>query len=138
MAFILGRLDWSKACLSTRNYSVHEAGVSRTLKSDQWNESPRSCDLFSGRWVFDNDSYPLYNESDCPYMSDQLACQKHGRPDSTYQKWRWQPHNCNLKRFVNVSFLRKSFTRKILRSVEYEEKHSFLSTFFFFFGKAMI
>lgn len=57
-----------------------------------------SCDLFSGKWVFDKTSYPLYNESDCPYMSDQLSCHKHGRPDSDYSHWRWQPHGCNLKR----------------------------------------
>ncbi|KAL3027295.1 hypothetical protein AAZX31_03G043800 [Glycine max] len=32
-------------------------------------------------------------------MSDQLACHKHGRSDLGYQYWRWQPHNCNLKRW---------------------------------------
>uniref|UniRef100_A0A6N2MYT8 Uncharacterized protein n=1 Tax=Salix viminalis TaxID=40686 RepID=A0A6N2MYT8_SALVM len=37
--------------------------------------------LAPGKWVFDSESYPLYNESDCPYMSDQLACHKHGRSD---------------------------------------------------------
>lgn len=60
------------------------------------------CDVFSGKWVFDNSSssYPLHKESECPYMSDQLACQKHGRPDLDYQHWRWQPHPpCNLKRW---------------------------------------
>ena len=55
--------------------------------------------MFSGKWVFDNTSYPLYNESRCPYMSDQLACHKHGRSDLGYQYWRWQPHHCNLKRY---------------------------------------
>eukprot|EP00268_Persea_americana_P067428 TRINITY_DN9283_c0_g1_i3.p1 TRINITY_DN9283_c0_g1~~TRINITY_DN9283_c0_g1_i3.p1 ORF type:complete len:443 (+),score=81.39 TRINITY_DN9283_c0_g1_i3:240-1568(+) len=109
-----GRLDWSKACISTRSHSVHEEGISRTLRSDQWDEGPRSCDIFSGRWVFDNDSYPLYNESDCPYMSDQLACQKHGRPDSTYQKWRWQPHNCNLKRWNGTEMLEKLRGKRLM------------------------
>lgn len=37
------------------------------------------CDLFSGKWVFDNESHPLYKEKDCSFMSDQLACQKFGR-----------------------------------------------------------
>lgn len=72
-----------------------------------WTESGRSpvargvneCNVFSGNWVFDNSSYPLYNESDCPYMSDQLACHKHGRFDLRYQYWRWQPNRCNLKRW---------------------------------------
>lgn len=59
----------------------------------------KECDVFSGKWVFDNASYPLYNESHCPYMSDQLACHKHGRHDLGYQYWRWQPNDCNLKRW---------------------------------------
>lgn len=56
------------------------------------------CDLFSGKWVHDEASHPLYGEQGCPYMSDQLACTKHGRPDRDYQSWRWQPHQCDLKR----------------------------------------
>eukprot|EP00268_Persea_americana_P067426 TRINITY_DN9283_c0_g1_i1.p1 TRINITY_DN9283_c0_g1~~TRINITY_DN9283_c0_g1_i1.p1 ORF type:complete len:443 (+),score=74.82 TRINITY_DN9283_c0_g1_i1:240-1568(+) len=102
-----GRLDWSKACISTRNYSIHEAGILQTSKSNNWRGSPPSCDVFSGRWVFDNASYPLYNEQDCEYNSDQFACQKYGRPDLTYQKWRWQPHNCNLKRWNGTEMLEK-------------------------------
>lgn len=60
--------------------------------------APPPCDLFSGRWVFDNVSYPLYSERQCTYMSDQLACEKFGRRDLEYQNWRWQPHQCNLPR----------------------------------------
>ncbi|MQL93335.1 hypothetical protein Taro_025971 [Colocasia esculenta] len=49
---------------------------SETIKlSDQ----EGSCDLASGRWVYDNASYPLYSEKDCNFMSDQLACGKFGR-----------------------------------------------------------
>lgn len=85
-------------CNSTVKYSGRKVG---------WIESGRSpvdrglneCNVFSGKWVFDNSSYPLYNESDCPYMSDQLACHKHGRSDLGYQYWRWQPNHCDLKRW---------------------------------------
>lgn len=100
---ILEYLDRFVSCNSTREYSG---------KKIQWGdpkpnlgrrrEDLESCDVFSGKWVFDNESYPLYNESDCPYMSDQLACHKHGRSDLGYQYWRWQPHNCNLKRYILV------------------------------------
>ncbi|EPS74217.1 hypothetical protein M569_00536, partial [Genlisea aurea] len=72
------------------------------------------CDLFSGKWVFDNVSHPLYEESECPYMSDQLACRKHGRPDSSYQSWRWQPHNCNLKRFNAVEMWEKLRGKRLM------------------------
>ncbi|KAL4189578.1 hypothetical protein AMTRI_Chr08g207850 [Amborella trichopoda] len=57
------------------------------------------CDLFSGKWVFDNGSHPLYEEKSCPYIQPQLTCKEHGRPDSDYQHLRWKPHACSLPRF---------------------------------------
>lgn len=95
-------IDKSTTCASTVRYSgrravsaVHgeDSGGGRRAASEV-----EGCDFFSGRWIFDNVSHPLYNESSCPYMSDQLACHKHGRLDLGYQFWRWQPRNCNLKR----------------------------------------
>jgi hypothetical protein len=64
------------------------------------------CDMSSGRWVYDDTAYPLYKESACTFMSDQSACQKFGRTDLRYQHWRWQPHGCDLPRYVR----RSSFT----------------------------
>ncbi|MCD7454737.1 hypothetical protein HAX54_025841 [Datura stramonium] len=40
------------------------------------------CDYSFGKCVFDSTSCPLYNESGFPYMSAQLASQKHGRPNT--------------------------------------------------------
>lgn len=57
------------------------------------------CDIFSGRWVRDELTRLLYEESECPYIQPQLTCQEHGRPDKDYQKWRWQPHGCDLPSF---------------------------------------
>ncbi|KAG6436617.1 hypothetical protein SASPL_101518 [Salvia splendens] len=61
-------------------------------------EGESGCDIFSGRWVWD-DRHPLYEEADCPYIQPQLTCQEHGRPDTDYQHWRWQPHACSLPSF---------------------------------------
>ncbi|CAN4102340.1 unnamed protein product [Withania somnifera] len=61
-------------------------------------ETEDGCDVFSGRWVRD-DSRPLYEEAECPYIQPQLTCQEHGRPDKDYQYWRWQPHGCSLPSF---------------------------------------
>ncbi|KAJ0028620.1 hypothetical protein Pint_34946 [Pistacia integerrima] len=95
-------LDRFSKCNSTKKFSGWKIGWGdQRLQSGRRRVSAdsESCDVFSGKWVFDNTSHPLYNESQCPYMSDQLACHKHGRSDLRYQYWRWQPHDCNLKRW---------------------------------------
>lgn len=101
LGFVAG-LDKFTTCSSTVRYggrrgvsSLHRAGSGSRKAALEVD----GCDFFSGKWVFDNISYPLYNESSCPYMSDQLACHKHGRSDLGYQFWRWQPRKCNLKRY---------------------------------------
>ncbi|GMH11580.1 hypothetical protein Nepgr_013421 [Nepenthes gracilis] len=55
-----------------------------------------SCDLTVGKWVYD-ESYPLYDPT-CPYLSSGVTCQRNGRPDSDYQKWRWNPSSCSIPR----------------------------------------
>lgn len=55
-----------------------------------------SCNVSGGKWIWDNKTYPVYTEESCPYLSNQTSCQRNGRPDSFYQKWRWQPDGCNL------------------------------------------
>ena len=61
------------------------------------------CDLFSGKWVYDNKSYPLYKDRDCGFMFDDLACEKYGRKDLNYRHWKWQPHGCDLPRYPSLS-----------------------------------
>ncbi|CAI9774784.1 unnamed protein product [Fraxinus pennsylvanica] len=63
------------------------------------------CNLFSGKWVYDNISYPLYKENQCSFMELDFACEKFGRKDLNYQKWRWQPHDCDLPRNQWTSML---------------------------------
>lgn len=71
-------------------------------------ETPRrnsfpGCNLFSGKWVYDNNSYPLYKEGQCSFMADDFACEKFGRKENKYQHWRWQPHDCDLPRSLTLS-----------------------------------
>jgi len=67
------------------------------------------CDLFSGTWVHDA-SYPLYPAGQCPYFIEgKVNCRRNGRPDSDYEKWRWQPRGCSIPRYLINSTLCPSF-----------------------------
>ncbi|GLJ24585.1 hypothetical protein SUGI_0469780 [Cryptomeria japonica] len=71
------------------------------------------CNLFSGKWVHDV-SYPLYNAADCPYISTQINCRPNGRPDSDYEKWRWQPDGCTIPRFNSKDMLEKLRGKRLM------------------------
>ncbi|EPS69484.1 hypothetical protein M569_05282 [Genlisea aurea] len=74
-------------------------------------EKKKECDVFSGRWVRDETTRPLYEEWECPYIQPQLTCQEHGRPDRDYQRWRWQPHQCTIPSF-NATLMLESLRGK--------------------------
>ncbi|KAL3717003.1 hypothetical protein ACJRO7_008563 [Eucalyptus globulus] len=73
-----------------------------------------SCDLFSGRWVYNNASYPLYEEKQCTFVSDQVACEKFGRKDLGYRHWRWQPHGCDIPRFNATGLLERLRNKRMV------------------------
>ncbi|XP_057524722.1 protein trichome birefringence-like 34 [Amaranthus tricolor] len=105
LTIILLTLLISLLYLSQDNGSSPSFTPSPPLKNDS---SLEKCDYFNGKWVYDNGTlYPLYKENECSFMSDQLACEKFGRKDLSYQKWRWQPHHCDLPRFNATALLEK-------------------------------
>lgn len=87
--------------LETRAEGAEDPKLSISSSKSSSKSRSSSCNLFSGKWVSDNQSYPLYKERQCTYMSDQLACEKFGRKDLSYQNWRWQPHQCDLPRSLS-------------------------------------
>ncbi|CAM8931472.1 unnamed protein product [Rhodiola kirilowii] len=71
------------------------------------------CDLFDGDWVWD-ESYPLYQSKDCLFMDGGFRCSQNGRPDNSYQNWRWQPKACSLPRFNAADMLERFRNRRIV------------------------
>ncbi|KAK8258790.1 hypothetical protein V6Z12_D13G012500 [Gossypium hirsutum] len=75
-------------------------------------DRPTRSDFSVGKWVYDQ-SYPLY-DSNCPYLSTAVTCQRNGRPDSGYEKWKWKPNGCSLPRFDALKFLGKMRRKRIM------------------------
>ena len=83
------RLDKTEFVVSSDNFIFSKI---------QQNATQNGCNLASGRWIYDNISYPLYKEKDCTFIGNDLTCERYGREDLKYQNWRWQPHHCDLPR----------------------------------------
>jgi hypothetical protein len=74
--------------------AVHDGGGAGVARQEG------ACDLYRGRWVYDEARAPLYKESGCGFLTEQVTCMRNGRRDDDYQKWRWQPDGCDLPRYV--------------------------------------
>lgn len=74
-----------------------------------WMEMWKDCDMYEGSWVRD-DSYPLYIAGSCPYIDEPFNCFRNGKSENLYEKYRWQPKNCNVPRYSN----RKQCKREVL------------------------
>ncbi|XP_051151813.1 protein trichome birefringence-like 41 isoform X2 [Andrographis paniculata] len=72
----------------------------------------RACDVFQGSWKLAGDGNgdgdaPFYTAASCPFIQKEFNCQKNGRIDDLYLRYKWQPRSCSLSRFDGVGFLKK-------------------------------
>ncbi|KAK9067135.1 hypothetical protein SSX86_014460 [Deinandra increscens subsp. villosa] len=68
------------------------------------NDNHHKCDVFSGEWIRNPDA-PYYDNLTCWAIHEHQNCQKYGRPDSDFMKWRWKPDGCDLPIFNPYQFL---------------------------------
>ncbi|KAI9086748.1 hypothetical protein K1719_031342 [Acacia pycnantha] len=109
--FLLAMFLLSSSC-QTEAVELDSLGI-RNITTSFGGTYRRSCNWFRGKWVYDA-AYPLYDPSSCPFIDPQFNCQKYGRPDTLYQKFRWQPFSCSLPRFNALNFLEKYRGKKIM------------------------
>ncbi|GMJ02400.1 TRICHOME BIREFRINGENCE-LIKE 7 [Hibiscus trionum] len=87
---------------AVRTYRVHQSG-----------DLVPKCNVFDGNWIPD-ETYPLYNASQCPFAERGFDCVANGRRDRGYQKWRWKPKSCEIPRFNVHEILGKLRGKRIV------------------------
>ncbi|KDP31784.1 hypothetical protein JCGZ_12245 [Jatropha curcas] len=72
------------------------------------------CNIFDGKWVYDPEGSPIYSASECPFLSEHVSCQRNGRPDSEYERWKWEAKGCEIPRFNGADMLEKLRGKRVI------------------------
>lgn len=58
------------------------------------------CDYSNGRWVWDDNRNAESYSEECKFLDPGFRCVENGRNHTGYRNWRWQPHGCDLPRYM--------------------------------------
>ncbi|XP_050256122.1 protein trichome birefringence-like 42 [Quercus robur] len=78
------------------------------------NEEEHICNIFDGKWTYNPTASPLYNWSQCPFLSDQVSCQRNGRADFEYESWSWEAKGCEIPRFNGTDLLERLRGKRVI------------------------
>ncbi|XP_018859086.2 protein trichome berefringence-like 7 [Juglans regia] len=81
--------------------------------TSKFNGTFSSCNVFYGSWAQD-DSYPLYNATECPFVEQGFNCLGNGRNNKDYLRWRWKPKTCDILRFNVRNILEKFRSKRVV------------------------
>lgn len=83
---------------NTTKQVIRLSNLIKNRNSKQKIEEDNKCSMFDGKWTYDPKASPIYTAVECPFLSDQVSCQRNGRPDFDYEKWTWESNGCNTSR----------------------------------------
>ncbi|KDP29554.1 hypothetical protein JCGZ_19267 [Jatropha curcas] len=70
-------------------------------------DGDKACNYAKGRWVEDR-RRPLYSGFGCKqWLSEMWACRLTQRTDFSYERYRWNPENCEMPEFEASQFLKR-------------------------------
>nr|XP_021842527.1 protein trichome birefringence-like 42 isoform X4 [Spinacia oleracea] len=74
----------------------------------------KKCDIYDGRWVYKADAEPTYCPLKCPFVEEKMSCKKNGRPDLEYEKWVWQPRDCDIPMLNGTDLVERFRNKRIV------------------------
>ncbi|KAJ6855610.1 protein trichome birefringence-like 42 [Populus alba x Populus x berolinensis] len=91
-------------------------GSTNLVESDlnPMKEEEVKCNIFDGKWVYEPEGGPQHTAAECPFLSEQVSCQRNGRPDFEYEKWSWEAKDCDVPRFNGIDMLERLRGKRVI------------------------